>query len=833
MSRRLHLICNAHLDPVWLWEWEEGAAAAVATFRAAADLCEEFEGFVFNHNEALLYHWVEEMEPALFARIQRLVREKRWHIMGGWWLQPDCNMPSGESFVRQTLVGRRYFADRFGAAPTTAINLDSFGHSRGLVQILARSGYDSYLFCRPAPGDCRLPADLFRWVGFDGSEVVGWRCPSYNSPLGGARDKVEEWIRARPDDALLVVLWGVGNHGGGPSREDLRRLAALQRERAGAVDILHSTPEALFADVAAHRSALPRHARDINPWAVGCYTSQVRIKQKHRLLENELYALEKMACAACAAGLMEYPHDELDSALRDLLTAQFHDILPGSSIQAVEEMALRTLDHGLETVSRAKGRAFFALATGQPPAADGEIPVLVYNPHPFPVRRIVECEFQLADQNWADTFTLPVAHQDGQPLPTQCEKEAANLNLDWRKRIAFEAELAPSSMNRFDCRLTVLPAKPAPDLRAEGGSFSLRSDVAEWAVSSRTGLLERYAVGGVDYLLGRGFQPLVMRDNEDPWGMTVRGFRTLAGRFRLLGPSAAARLAGVRADRLPPVRVIEDGDVRTVIEALLGFASSAVVLRYRIPRRGSEFEVEARVHWNVKDRALKLLLPVTLRGATYYGQVAYGAQELPSNGDEAVSQKWSAVISSDRTRALTVINDGVYGSDFSRQGLRLTLLRSPAYAGHPIHDRPVVPQDRYTERIDQGERLFRFWVNAGPARERLERVDREALAHNEKPMAISFFPSGAGQAQEPFVTLSGGGLQLSAMKRAEDGDGMIARIFEPSGHRTSAVLSIPALRIEETVTLGAFEVRTYRVGPASRRLTECDLMERPLARRGG
>jgi len=829
MSRRLHLICNAHLDPVWLWEWEEGAAAAVATFRTAADLCEEFEGFVFNHNEAILYRWVEEMEPALFARIQRLVREKRWHIMGAWWLQPDCNMPSGESFVRQALIGRAYFQDRFGAAPTTAINFDPFGHSRGLVQVLARSGYDSYLFCRPAQHDCRLPADLFRWVGFDGSEVVGWRCPSYNSALGGARAKVEDWIRAHPDDPLLVVLWGVGNHGGGPSREDLQQLAALQRELAGEVDILHSTPEALFGEVAERRAALPRHARDINPWAVGCYTSQVRIKQKHRLLENELYALEKMACAASTAGLMEYPHSELDAALRDLLTAQFHDILPGSSIQAVEEMALRTLDHGLETVSRAKGRAFFALAAGQPPAVDGEIPVLVYNPHPFPVRQIVECEFQLADQNWADTFTLPVAHKDGAPLPTQCEKESANLNLDWRKRIAFEAELAPSSMSRFDCRLTVLPSKPSVDRKPEGGKLVLRSDAAEWVIDAETGLLERYAMDGFDYLTGRGFQPLVIEDNEDPWGMTVRGLRKLAGRFRLLRPGAAAHLAGVRRAELAPVRVIEDGDVRTVVEALLGYGSSAVVLRYKIPRRGAEFEVEARVHWNEKDRLLKLLVPVTLRGGTYFGQVAYGAQGLPGNGDEAVAQKWTAVIANDRTRALTVINDGVYGSDFQRQSLRLTLLRSPAYAGHPIHDRPIVPQDRYTERIDQGERLFRFWVNAGTARERLERIDREALAHNEKPMAISFFPSGAGEAQGPFVTLSGDGLQVSALKRAEDGDGLIVRLFEPSGHRASATLAFPSLGIEQAVTMGAFEIRTYRVDVAGRRLVECDLMERPLA----
>ena len=138
--RTIYLICNAHIDPVWQWEWEEGAAETISTFRTAADLCEEFDGFVFNHNEAMLYRWIEEYEPQLFSRIQRLVQEGRWHIMGGWYLQPDCNMLSGESHIRQIESGLRYFKEKFGAWPKTAIGFDAFGHTRGLVQILKKSG---------------------------------------------------------------------------------------------------------------------------------------------------------------------------------------------------------------------------------------------------------------------------------------------------------------------------------------------------------------------------------------------------------------------------------------------------------------------------------------------------------------------------------------------------------------------------------------------------------------------------------------------------------------------------------------------------------------------
>ena len=281
--KTFHLICNAHLDPVWLWEWEEGAAEAVSTFRIAADMCERFESFVFNHNEVTLYKWVEEFEPALFERIRRLVADGRWHIMGGWYLQPDCNMPSAESFVRQMLLGRRYFQEKFGVTPTTAINFDSFGHSRGLVQLMAKAGYDSYLFCRPIASQLTLPGDDFVWVGYDGSEIIAHRAPEmYNSHRGQAGAKVSEWLEKNTARSVSSLLWGVGNHGGGPSYEDLRQIEALIAQTEG-TKIVHSTPEAYFRELRESGEPLPRHLSDLNPHAVGCYTSQIRIKQKHRL----------------------------------------------------------------------------------------------------------------------------------------------------------------------------------------------------------------------------------------------------------------------------------------------------------------------------------------------------------------------------------------------------------------------------------------------------------------------------------------------------------------------------------------------------------------------
>ncbi len=826
---KIHLVANAHLDPVWLWDWEEGAAEALSTFRTAAILCEEFEGFVFNHNEAILYRWVEEHEPALFRRIQRLVKAGKWHIMGGWYLQPDCNMPSGESFVRQILLGKRYFKEKFGVNIKTASNLDPFGHSRGLVQILAKSGFDSYIFCRPGQNERPLPADDFVWVGFDGSEVAASRVSAhYNSPGGAAAKKLLDWIAANPGRNPSLLLWGVGNHGGGPTRQDLTELRRIIDERKDVL-ILHSTPEAYFKDLRQKRGSLPRHAEDLNPWAVGCYTTMARLKQGHRRLENDLLVAEKMAAAAHFQGLMPYPQAELEEAMRDLAFTQFHDILPGSSVPAAEESSLRRIGHGLEILSRIKARAFFALAGGQPAAQEGEFPILVYSPHPFPCECLVETEFQPYEINFGGGYLAPrVSDERRRVLPVQPEKEASNLNLEWRKKVVFAARLEPGRMNRFTCRLERRSSRPSAEVKEKDGKISFETEELEIIINARTGLVDRYRANGVDFLAEQAFRPLVMHDNSDPWGMTLRSFRDLEGSFELASPEEGSRASGITSGPSPPVRIVEDGPARTIVEAVFSYRNSFLFQRYKLPKKGTEIEVETRVHWLEKDRMLKLSLPTLLKNAYYIGQTAFGVAELPSNGDEAVSQKWTAVVSREDDVALTCINEGLYGSDFLNGEARLSLLRSPAYSADPVLSGPMVSQDRYIPRTDQGERLFRVWLNGGKREARLSSVDREALVHNEKPFVLAFSPPGCGRRVKPFILLSDDAVQVVALKKAETGRDLIIRLFEPTGKNRTTTVSLPWASAKMRVGLSPFEIKTLKFSPKSAQFTEVDLLERPV-----
>ncbi|MBR2022029.1 MAG: alpha-mannosidase [Clostridia bacterium] len=828
MAKKLHLLCNAHIDPVWQWEWEEGAAETLSTFRIAADFCEQYDKFVFCHNEALLYRWIEEYDMPLFERIQKLVTMGKWNIMGGWHLQPDCNLPSGEFFVRQIQEGRKYFLEKFGKVPHVAINFDPFGHTRGLVQIMKKTGYDGYIFMRPSKYHMDLESDEFTWRGYDGSEVTAVRLQDgYASAKGKAAEKIKDFIDRCEEDDFFICLWGIGNHGGGPSKKDLDDIVALQNQVAkDGVELIHSTADD-YIDIVNkyHKKRLPVVEHSLVPWAVGCYTSQVRIKQKYRQAENVFNLAEIMASHASLSGLMKYPEKEFAEALYDILTVQFHDSIPGSSIQAVEEMALRMLDHALEILSRIKARAFFALAAGQKKADSDKIPFFAYNPYPYPINADLACEFMLWDQNWNEEFLSPVLYdKNGELVPSQCEKEASTIPLEWRKRVVFNATLEPMTLNRFDCAFDTIDKKPSAVCDENDTHYIFDENGLRVEISKSTGLIDAYCKNGENYLKSGAFGLDVYNDDHDPWGMMVNSFKDKIGSFRIASPDETKEICCLD-NPIPAVHLIEGGDVRTVIEAVFVYNKSSAIVKYYLSKKDG-FRVDVRVNWNEKQRMIKMAVLSSFGADTCIGEQAYGREILKDNLDENVSQRYITLTGSGK--GICAINNGVYGSSFDKNEgvLNITLLRSPSYCAHPIFDgkvhRKVMPQDRYMPYIEQGERDFSFRFELGTEKEILDTAARSARHFNMPPMVYSFYPTGVGEKPvSPMEITESEIVECTTLKMADNGDGYIIRLFNPTAEKQSCKVTFMGKSVN--VNFGIYEIKTLRA--TKEKIFETDLLE--------
>ena len=714
---------------------------------------------------------------------------------------------------------------------TTAYNFDPFGHPRGLVQILAKAGYDSYIHCRPSPQELLkpLPASTYRWVGYDGSSVVSNHAHSfYLSARGRAAEKVANVIEATARDPLpaLLVLWGVGNHGGGASREDLEALEKLRRTRTD-VRIIHSTPEAFFKQIRGCATDLPAHEHALQRCFPGCYTTMAQVKQGHAELESLFYTAERMAAQAHFQGLMnEYPARELNAALRDLLFCEFHDILPGSSIRAVEEQALRLLSRGIETCAAVRARAFFALCRGERKAKEGEFPIFAVNPHPHAVRGVFSCELMLPDQHPYETFFAPTVRQDGKTVPSQVEHEAGNITLEWRKKVVFSATLAPSGVNRFDVVFTRKRRRPPIRLRAREGSIRFRGSGFSAVINTRTGLMDSFRVSGKELLRKNAFRILCIEDDDDSWGTMQHRLRRLAGAFKKVPDKRANELRGFPGAAVGAVTVIEDGAVRSTVESVFSYNDSHAVLRYTLPKEGTGFDVELQINNTEKSKMLKLSLPLSKPAANVLYQVPYGREQCILDGSEHVAQQWVTVLAASKGHpALGVLNRGTHGFDATNRELRLSLLRSPLYAHMPT-DSIGPTKDRYHDRIDQGERRFSFRILAGRAESLPERVAREAAAFNQVPFLLSHYSSGThGRRVRPLAELSDEAIVLAAAKKAEDGEDLVLRLFEPTGKERKTTLRVLGRR-QRVLRFGPFEIKTLRVNPKSGAMREVNLLER-------
>lgn len=787
-SKKLYLIGNAHIDPVWLWQWQDGFHETRATFRSALDRMKEYDDFIFVSSSAAIYAWVEESDPEMFAEIRQRISEGRWKIVGGWWIESDCNIPSGESFVRQGLYGQRYFKEKFGVTARVGYNVDSFGHNGMLPQILKKSGMPYYIFMRPSPHEKGLPSRLFWWESDDGSRVLTFRIALEYCSWGKELKRHISNIAAELKDPLneMLCFYGVGNHGGGPTKENLDSIHTLRADPQ-MPELVLSSPDEFFESVLSKNNLFPVVHEDLQHHASGCYSAHSGVKKWNRMAENKLLAAEKFSALAERVTGQPYPTD-LDQAWKNVLFNQFHDILAGTSLEVAYEDARDQFGEAFAIADRAINHAVQALAWQidvQPETS--LVPIVVFNPHAWEVKANVEIELSALKNN-----EILVDDQD-RPVPFQFVQSQATSG--GRQRLSFIAELPSLGYRLY--RLVARPAAvdfpsiPASDTTLENDRFRLEFDPQTGYIRSlkdKTQDLEVFA--------GDAAVPVVIDDPSDTWSHNVFTFNQAAGKF------TARR-----------VSLVEQGPVKSVVRVISEYNRSTLIQDFAMYANRDEIDVAVTVDWHEEMKMLKLRFPVNIIQMKPVYEIPYGHIERMANGEEEPGQSWIDLSGISRDSGyrygLSILNDAKYSYDVNIRDIGLTVLRSPIYA----HHMPLVPDpDKLYTYMDQGVQKFNYtllphtgsWDEAGTV--------RKAAELNQRPASlITTLHNGPLPHRGSYLSVDQANLIVSAVKQAEDNDDLVLRVYETAGIETEGTIRLPHWNRVIEAVFGPSEIKTFRI----------------------
>ncbi len=787
----IHLICNAHLDPVWQWSWEEGCGEALSTFATAVDILHENSELIFNHNEAVLYQWVREYDPALFREIQALVAAGRWCISGGWFIQPDVNMPDTEALIRHILVGRRFFREHFGVEPKVAYNFDSFGHGGGLPQLLARTGYRMYIHMRPHQDLLPLPSDLYWWRGVDGSKILAMRIAIgyYHTERDNLEQRMDEGVElALRLNRDVPVFWGLGDHGGGPTREDLRRIEDYRR-RETRVEIVHSTTERLYEALQAAAAGAPVIEGDLQRIFTGCYTSLARIKRQAVRSLGQTVQTEALRAASWWQLGQPYPEEPLADAWRDHLFNDFHDILPGSCVESAEQDALKLYGRVEESVRRLRLGAAAAFNAGRREIC--HVPMTVLNTNPVCRQVPVEAECMLdLRPKWTGKWSMRLFTLDGVEIPCQ-EEQAEPLQPynGWRRKIVFMADLPALGARHYKIEI----AEGEREAIAAPACLRHSLDPASGLVTSLN------AGGGCECLRGPMLQPLVVNDTADSWGSDAMSYREVVGRFACVPGS---------------VMVLEQGPIRTITESVHQFNHSRIVFHTIAYAHWPVLEFRLRINWQEPYRRLKLAIPTVFDKDCIRCEVPGGAIDRPADGQEHVHRRWILLSDSvqGKSTALAVVHDGLHGFDFQDGEIRLSALRSAAYCHVAEFKIDEPPARKY---MDQGIHEIRLLVTAGEAKDLQAKVTGLADWFNMPPATYAHLPIGRNASaatphDSSLISCHPENIRLLACKRSWDGQALIIRLQEVAGWPTEANVRIAGNAKPGKWMFNKYEIKTLR-----------------------
>ncbi|MFE5320839.1 alpha-mannosidase [Paenibacillus sp. NPDC056579] len=811
-GRQLHMIGNAHLDPVWLWRWQEGFAEIKATFRSALDRMKEFPEFIFTCAGAAYYRWIEENAPEMFAEMRQRVAEGRWVIVGGWWIQPDCNLPSGESFARHSLYSQRYFLQKFGVMAKVGYNVDSFGHHGMLPQILKLSGMDYYVFMRPEDHEKAMKSNLFWWESQDGSRVLTYRIPNgYTTRLqDGITEKIEALCELMQVQRIeQMCFYGVGNHGGGPTIANLHEIRSA-REKLGAEAIVHSSPNAYFerltgsVNAAAELQRLPLVQEDLQHHASGCYSAHSETKASNREAEHRLITAEKWAAAAHQLLQLPYDAKRLQEAWECVMFNQFHDILGGCSIKEAYQDSRESYGHALhiaaETMNAAMQKISWSIGTMRPGIVsltrdkdrtlweqnNMGVPFVVFNPHSWEVTAPVQIPQQV--KGVTDEADVPQQIQQVRASRTNGGDKHDTLFLAQVPAMGYRVywiyREQPKLQNDADQDYAELSATPTT---LENGFIRLE-------LEPHTGYVKRLfdKRHGIDVLAGPAAVPIVIDEHEcDTWAHGTFAFRNEIGRF---------------ADA--EVKVIEAGPIRAWLRVTSRYGKSVLRQDFMLHQDRPDVLVRVKLDWQERHKMLKLSFPVRVHNPVAAYEIPFGTIERPVNGEEEAGQQWLDVTGTtpnqEQSYGLALLNNGKYSFDVKDNDMRMTVARGAIYADH------YGQRDELCEYMDQGVQEFAYSLVPHKGSWQAAGIFRKAFELNV-PLSsvIETYHEGALPQRYEGIRVTSKRVIVSAFKKAEAGEGFILRCYETSGQEATTTIELPLLGRKWTASFGKCEIKTF------------------------
>ena len=795
---------NSHIDMAWLWPWTETVEVVRNTFQSVLDLMREYPDFKFTMSSARTYEWMQEKYPDMFEQIKQRVKEGRWEVIGGMWVEPDLNLPDCESLVRQILVGKRYFQKNFGADIKIGWNPDSFGYNWQLPQIYKKSGIDYFVTSKLlwATDYTKFPYRLFWWEAPDGSRLLTYFPHEYANDLSPEQMTQDLSLYAPliygsniTNSQQMLYLYGIGDHGGGPTRTMLDEANRLRDPNTVFPQIDFSTAKEFFADL---NKTLPK--LKVPTWKDelyfeyhrGVFTSQADTKQRIRRDEELMLDAEKYASVASLFG-HSYPRDQFELAWKNLLFDHFHNVMPGSGIAVNYLDAKRNLEDVARSAKEMTDGALDEMLAHVNTQGDG-VPVVVFNSLSWPRTEVIEAEVQLPGQ----TKEIEVVDARGQRVESQLLAMDSATN---RARLLILADTPPIGYRTYFVRPAAKTGGPAVSSRGvQASGQTLKNAYIQVKVDLLTGCITSL----VD--LRNQTEALAPSETDTggpktfACGNLLQAFYDKPQRWDAWNIDSDFEKQHWDLDKADEVKLVEGGPLRAVIRVKKHFQNSTFVQDITMYAGMPRVDVKMQVEWHEKHILLKVAFPLSAHSDKATFEIPYGSIERPTTRNtpaeqakfEVPAQRWADL--SDTKHGFSLLNDSKYGYDVKGNVLRLSLLRSPEWPD---------------PHADEGhhEFIYSLYPHGGSWRD--AQTVRRGYELNYKLIAMpSQKHEGTLPAVHSFVDIEADNVVLTAIKKSEDDDSLVLRFYEWAGKEVEVKLHLP---------------------PGAQSASETDLMEKSMA----